>query len=156
MTFIFADCEVHCDRRELRRKGTATHVEPQVFDVLVHLVQHRDRVVSKDELIREVWAGRFVSDDTLTSRVGAARRAIGDTGVEQRLIRTVTRRGFRFVADVQEVSSQCRATKRYVPPSNAMPRAFHIAFDTARLQTACISPSPQPVAARRSSRPPTG
>jgi DNA-binding winged helix-turn-helix (wHTH) protein/alpha-beta hydrolase superfamily lysophospholipase len=106
LTFIFADCEIHCDRRELLRKGTATHVEPQVFDVLVHLVQHRDRVVSKDELIGEVWAGRFVSDDTLTSRVGAARRAIGDSGVEQRLIRTVSRRGFRFVADVQEVSSQ--------------------------------------------------
>jgi pimeloyl-ACP methyl ester carboxylesterase len=77
-------------------------VEPQVFDVLVHLVQERARVVSKDELIRVVWAGRFVSDDTLTSRVRSARRAIGDTGTEQRLIRTVTRRGFRFVGDVQE------------------------------------------------------
>jgi pimeloyl-ACP methyl ester carboxylesterase len=87
-------------------------VEPQVFDLLLHLAQHRDRVVSKDELIRVVWAGRFVSDDTLTSRVHAARRAIGDTGREQRLIRTVTRRGFRFVADVQEV-----------PGSHALPSA---------------------------------
>jgi pimeloyl-ACP methyl ester carboxylesterase/DNA-binding winged helix-turn-helix (wHTH) protein len=79
------------------------HVEPQVFDVLVHLVQHRNRVVSKDELIRVVWAGRFVSDATINSRVAAARRAVGDNGADQRLIRTVTRRGFHFVAGVQEV-----------------------------------------------------
>ena len=113
MTLVFGDCEIHCGRRELRRKGTVTHVEPQVFDVLVYLVQHRDRVVSKEELIRVVWDGRFVSDDTLTSRVGAARRAIGDTGAEQQLIRTVTRRGFRFVGDVREE-----------PDTNATPAAI--------------------------------
>jgi DNA-binding winged helix-turn-helix (wHTH) protein len=73
MTFVLGNCEIHCDRRELHRSGTVVHVEPQVFDVLVHLVRHRDRVVSKEELIRTVWEGRFVSDDTLTSRVNAAR-----------------------------------------------------------------------------------
>jgi DNA-binding winged helix-turn-helix (wHTH) protein/pimeloyl-ACP methyl ester carboxylesterase len=97
MIFTFGSCEIDCDRRELRRHGAVTHVEPQVFDVLVHFVQHQDRVVSKDELVRAVWEGRFVSDDTITSRVSAARRAIGDSGAEQRLIRTVPRRGFRFV-----------------------------------------------------------
>ena len=102
MTFVFGNCEIHCDRRELHRNGSLIRVEPQVFDVLVHLVRHRDRVVSKEELIRAVWDGRVVSDDALTSRVSAARRAIGDTGAEQRLIRTVTRRGFRFVGDVRE------------------------------------------------------
>src|SRR5262245_15020270 len=102
MTFVFGTCQIDCDRRELYRQGAVKHVEPQVFDVLVHLVQHRERVVSKDELIRAVWDGRFVSDDTLTSRVSAARRAIGDTGAEQQLIRTVTRRGFRFVGEVRE------------------------------------------------------
>ena len=102
MTFVFGNCEIHCGRRELHRNGTLIRVEPQVFDVLVHLVRHRDRVVSKEELIRAVWDGRVVSDDALTSRVSAARRAIGDTGAEQRFIRTMTRRGFRFVADVQE------------------------------------------------------
>jgi DNA-binding winged helix-turn-helix (wHTH) protein/pimeloyl-ACP methyl ester carboxylesterase len=102
MTFVFENCELDSERRELHRAGAIAHVEPQVFDVLVHLVRNRDRVVSKDELIRDVWNGRFVSDDTLTSRVSAARRAIGDTGTEQRLIRTVTRRGFRFVGDVRE------------------------------------------------------
>ena len=102
MTLVFADCEIDCDRRELRRTGRSTHLEPQVFDLLVHLARHRDRVVSKEELIRAVWDGRSISDDTLTSRVGAARRAIGDTGADQRLIRTVTRRGFRFVGEVRE------------------------------------------------------
>jgi DNA-binding winged helix-turn-helix (wHTH) protein/pimeloyl-ACP methyl ester carboxylesterase len=110
MTFIFENCEIDCDRRELSRKGTVTHVEPQVFDVLVHLVRHRDRVVSKEELIRDVWDGRFVSDDTLTSRVSAARRAVGDTGAEQRLIRTVTRRGFRFVGEVREENAGAAPT----------------------------------------------
>ena len=86
-------------------RGRSTHLEPQVFDLFVYLVRHRDRVVSKEELIRAVWDGRFISDDTLTSRVGAARRAIGDTGADQRLIRTLARRGFRFVGEVREEPS---------------------------------------------------
>ena len=104
MTFVFADCEIDRDRRELRRTGRAVHVEPQVFDLLIHVVRHRDRVVSKEELIDAVWRGRAISDDTLTSRVSAARRAIGDSGAEQRLIRTIPRRGFRFVGDVRDQS----------------------------------------------------
>ena len=105
MTFVFGDCEVHCERRELSRTGARVHVEPQVFDLLVYLVQHRERVVSKAELIDSVWQGRSISDDALTSRVSAARRAIGDNGAEQRLIRTVPRRGFRFVGQVREPSN---------------------------------------------------
>ena len=69
MTLVFADCEINSDRRELHRTGRSTHLEPQVFDLLVHLVRHRNRVVSKEELIRAVWDGRAISDDTLTSRV---------------------------------------------------------------------------------------
>src|SRR4029450_8731788 len=99
MMFRFGNCELDCNRRELHRNGIVTHVEPQVFDVLVYLMRHRDRIVSKEELIRTVWDGRILSDDTLTSRVSAARRAIGDTGAEQRLIRTVTRCGFRFLGE---------------------------------------------------------
>jgi DNA-binding winged helix-turn-helix (wHTH) protein/alpha-beta hydrolase superfamily lysophospholipase len=101
MTFVFDGCEVHAERRELSRDGSLIHVEPQVFDVLLYLVRHRDRVVSKEELIEAVWQGRFISDDTLTSRISAARRAIGDNGAAQRLLRTVRRRGFRFVGDVR-------------------------------------------------------
>ncbi|HEV3386273.1 MAG TPA: winged helix-turn-helix domain-containing protein, partial [Gemmata sp.] len=72
-----------------------------MFDLLIHLLTHRDRVVSKDDLFASVWAGRVVSDSTLTSRINAARRAIGDSGEDQKLIRTVARKGFRFVGSVQ-------------------------------------------------------
>jgi len=102
MAYVFADCELDCERRELLRNGTAVHLEPQVFDVLVHLVRNHDRVVTREELLQAVWHGRIVSEDALTSRISAARRAIGDTGADQRLIRTVQRRGFHFVADVHE------------------------------------------------------
>jgi DNA-binding winged helix-turn-helix (wHTH) protein/pimeloyl-ACP methyl ester carboxylesterase len=127
MTFEFEDCEIHCDRRELSRAGSVVHVEPQVFDVLVHLVQHRDRVVGKDELIRVVWEGRAVSDDALSSRVAAARKAIGDTGAEQRLIRTVTRRGFRFVGEARAVPDSA-ATPPAAPPRASVPVPQHIRF----------------------------
>src|SRR5262245_52015210 len=106
MAYVFADCELDCERRELRRDGTIVHLEPQVFDVLVHLIRNRDRVVTKGELLQAVWNGRAVSDDALTSRIGAARRAIGDTGEQQQLIRTLPRRGFRFVGKVRQEPSQ--------------------------------------------------
>jgi TolB-like protein/cytochrome c-type biogenesis protein CcmH/NrfG len=76
-------------------------VEPQVFDLVVHLMENRDRVVSKDELIDKIWHGRSVSESTLTSRINAARKAIGDSGANQALIRTIARKGFRFVGAVQ-------------------------------------------------------
>tara|TARA_R110002167_G_scaffold124556_2_gene304051 strand:- start:105 stop:1718 length:1614 start_codon:yes stop_codon:yes gene_type:complete len=85
---------------ELRRQGKTVALEPQVFNVLWHLMQNRDRIVSKDDLIEAVWDGRAVSDTTLSSRIFALRRAVGDTGERQNVIRTIPRRGFRFVADV--------------------------------------------------------
>jgi TolB-like protein len=88
------------DVRELSCGGRVISVEPQVFDLLVHLLENRDRVVSKDDLIDKIWGGRIVSDSTLTSRINAARRAIGDNGAEQALIRTVPRKGVRFVGPV--------------------------------------------------------
>ena len=87
---------------ELRRDGLAVSLEPQAFDVLVHLVRHRDRVVPKEELMDEVWGGRFVSDTAVTSRIKQVRRALGDDGHTQRVIRTLHGRGYRFVADVEE------------------------------------------------------
>ena len=89
------------DRRELRRAGVLVAVEPQVFDLIDYLVQHRERVVTKDDLLDAVWNGRIVSESTLTSRINAARRALDDSGDAQRLIRTVARKGFRFVGAVQ-------------------------------------------------------
>jgi len=85
---------------ELCQHGEPVPIEPQVFNVLLHLVRHRDQIVSRDELIAAVWDGRAVSDTTLSSRIFAVRRAVGDTGEAQDVIRTISRRGFRFVADV--------------------------------------------------------
>ena len=98
--FFFGNHKLDTDRRELHRGSTPVAVEPQVFDLLMYLVENRDRVVSKDDLIASVWRGRNVSDSTLSSRMNAARRAIGDNGEEQRLIRTIPRRGVRFVGEM--------------------------------------------------------
>jgi TolB-like protein/tetratricopeptide (TPR) repeat protein len=98
--FLFEDQVLDADRRELACAGEGVSLEPQVFDVLLYLVEHRDRVVGKDELFDKVWDGRIVSESTLTSRINAVRRAIRDTGKDQRLLRTVPRKGFRFVGDV--------------------------------------------------------
>jgi TolB-like protein len=100
--FVFGDHVLDVDRRELRRDAELIAIEPQVFDVLVYLVQNRDRVVSKDDLLATVWGGRIVSDSTLTTRITTVRKAIGDSGDAQRLIRTSPRKGFRFVGVVQE------------------------------------------------------
>ena len=101
MIFAFGDRELDTDTLELRRAGAAVGVEPQVFDVLCYLVMHRDRVVRKEELLDEVWGDRFVSESALTSRIKDARRAVGDDGHRQAVIRTVHGRGYRFVAPVE-------------------------------------------------------
>jgi DNA-binding winged helix-turn-helix (wHTH) protein len=91
--FIFGDYVLDPDRRELTRGSEAIAVGPQVFDLLLHLVRNREHVVSKDELLDVVWDGRIVSESTLTSHINAARKAVGDSGQEQRLIRTIARKG---------------------------------------------------------------
>ena len=92
MTFVFGDYAVNQDRRELTRGSSVIPTGPQVFDLLVYLVQNRARVVSKDDLLQAVWRGRIVSESTLTSHINALRKAVGDSGAEQRLIRTVSRK----------------------------------------------------------------
>lgn len=99
MRLRFRDCVLDLERLELLRNGVRVPVEPQVFEVLAYLIRNQDRVVGVDELFETVWRGRIVSLSTLTSRVSAARVAIGDTGGEQKLIRTVSRRGYRFVGE---------------------------------------------------------
>ena len=99
MIYRFGAFALDTELFELRRDGVPVAVEPQVFGVLRHLIENRDRVVSKDDLIASVWQGRIVSDATLNSRINAARRAVGDSGKIQAVIRTLPRRGFRFVAD---------------------------------------------------------
>ena len=109
MQFLFDDHTLDTDRRELRRGSEPIAVEPQVFDLLVYLVRNRDRVVSKDDLIASVWGGRIVSDSTLTSRINAARKAVRDSGELQKLIRTIPRKGLRFVGTVRTHQNECRA-----------------------------------------------
>lgn len=98
--YRFEDCELDPGAFELRRGGEVVRVEPQVFDVLAYLLTHRDRVVPKAELLEAVWGDRFVGESALTSRIKAARRAVGDDGRNQRIIVTVHGRGYRFVAPV--------------------------------------------------------
>ena len=101
MIYLFENYSLDTDRRELRRGGHLVAVEPQVFDLLRYLICNRERVVSKDDLIAEVWKGRIVSESTLSSRITAVRHAVGDTGEKQRLVRTAPRKGYRFVGEVR-------------------------------------------------------
>src|SRR4051794_41071417 len=102
MRLHFDQCVLDTERRELRRGLAPVPVQPQVFDLLVYLIENRGRVVSKDDLLNAVWNGRIVSESTLISRINAARRAIGDDGDQQRLIRTIARKGVRFVGEVEK------------------------------------------------------
>jgi TolB-like protein len=108
LRYLFEECALDMDRRELRRGTTPVAIEPQVFDLLVYLIQHRDRVVSKDDLLASIWHGRAISESALFNRLNAARSAIGDTGARQTLIKTLPRRGLRFVGAVRE--------EEYSPP----------------------------------------
>jgi TolB-like protein len=100
LIYEFGNCCLDAQLMELRQGGKIVHTEPQVFDLLLFLIENRGRVVDRDEVFAAVWRGRIVSDTTLSSRVNAARRAVGDDGRRQEVIRTVQRRGFRFVATV--------------------------------------------------------
>lgn len=119
------------ERRELTLRTQAVTVGPQVFDLLLHLIRNRDRVVSKDELLQAVWSGRIVSESTITSHINAVRKAVGDSGEDQRLVRTIARKGFRFVGEVEQTGDARqpaglgiveRATGQTVePPSTPLP-----------------------------------
>jgi DNA-binding winged helix-turn-helix (wHTH) protein len=102
LLYLFEDYALDTSRRELRRGAVLVSLEPQVFDLLAYLIQNRQRVVSKDDLIASIWDGRIVSESALSNRINAVRSAIGDNGEDQRLIGTVVRKGVRFVGDVHE------------------------------------------------------
>lgn len=106
MIYRFDAFELDTAAQELRRDGVVQAVEPQVFALIVFLVENRDRVVSRDDILEAIWQGRIVSEAALSSRVKAARQAIGDDGQAQRLIRTLHKRGFRFVGDVATAEKQ--------------------------------------------------
>jgi len=101
LPFVFEDYLLDEERRELTLRGQVVAVGPQVFDLLLLFVNNPDRVISKDDLLKAVWNGRIVSESTITSHINAVRKAIGDTGEEQRLVRTVARKGYRFVGQIK-------------------------------------------------------
>src|SRR5215470_572939 len=104
MRYVFAEYELDTRLYELRHAGQPCQLEPQVFNVLLYLIQHRDRVVTKDELLEQLWPHQFISEGTLNHRVMTARKTIGDSGRAQRCIKTVHGRGYRFIAEVRAVA----------------------------------------------------
>jgi TolB-like protein len=103
MIYVFENFELDEEQAELRREGERVPVEPQVFELIKLLISARDRVVARDEIFEVIWDNRIVSDAALSSRIRDARKAIADDGTQQRLIRTVQRRGLRFIGDVREL-----------------------------------------------------
>lgn len=132
MTFLFGDMVLDSERRELRSGSALIPIEPQVFDILNFLIRNRDRVVSKDDLLTAIWGGRLVSDSAIAARINAARRALGDSGEQQHWIRTIARKGFRFVGDVSEdvgsrsLTSGAKAPDQQAP--NGISRDQEITF----------------------------
>jgi TolB-like protein len=123
LRYLFEEYAFDTDRRELHRGPEVISVAPQVFDLLDYLIRNRERVVSKDDLINAIWNGRSVSDAALTTRLNAVRSAIGDSGDEQRLIKTLPRKGFRFVATVREAQGPAGgevANNRVEPAKQAL------------------------------------
>src|SRR5215207_4177806 len=110
MIFRINRCTVDTTAFELRRDGEVVAVQPQVFDLLVLLLENHDRVVTKDEIFERIWKNRIVSDAALSSRIKAIRQALGDDGTEQGCIRTIRRRGFRVVAPVEEIAADAPET----------------------------------------------
>ena len=140
MIYAFADCELDLDRFELRRGGTPLGVEPQVFDVLVLLTRERHRVVTKEEILDAVWGDRFVSESALTSRIKALRRAVGDTGKAQQVVRTVHGRGYQLVAPVEERAEGAEGSVSIdVPPQEIR---FCMTDDDVRLAYATMGSGP--------------
>lgn len=125
MIFAFGPYELDTRLFELRHHGAVCPVEPQVFDVLAYLAEHRDRVVAKEELLEKLWPDRFVSETTLTSRVKAARKAVADDGKTQSVIRTLHGRGYRFVAEVVTAETGENVVRPSAPvPAASRPAGF--------------------------------
>jgi TolB-like protein len=135
LRFVFENHVLDLERRELRRGSALVRLDPQVFDLLIYLIENRHRVVSKDDILAAVWAGRIVSESTLASRINGARNAIGDDGKAQNLIRTAPRKGFRFVGDVR------------VEPSDHLSTPIGLAKDSATESLSALPLSDRPAIA---------
>lgn len=145
MIFAFSVYELDLDRRELRRAGTPLRIEPKVFDLLVYLLQHHDRFVSRQDLHDYLWPNQFVSEHALTYCVAEARKAVGDSGRTQGLIKTIHGRGYCFIAPLLE-----RPTIEVPPPTPVVTRPPSMYASTAAL----VQEDPAPVSPDVSDAPP--
>ncbi len=123
-SIAFDEFEIDPARGELRRAGAPVAIEPQVLDLIAHLAGRPGQIVTRDELIAHVWGGRIVSDSAISTRINAARAALGDDGAAQRLIKTVPRRGFRFEVAVRDAAGAPPPT-RDKPSVAVLPPALH-------------------------------
>jgi TolB-like protein/DNA-binding winged helix-turn-helix (wHTH) protein len=146
MRYFFEDCVLDTDRRELRRGPNVVPTTPQVLDLLEYLIRSRDRVVSKDDLVNAIWNGRIVSDAALTTRLNAVRRAIGDSGEQQRLIKTFPRKGFRFVGAVHDEDRRPGTAM----VSDALAELSKLAHAAGKVAASVPDPSERIVGKRRS------
>ena len=146
MRYFFEDCALDTDRRELRRGPDVVPTTPQVLDLLEYLIRSRDRVVSKDDLVNAIWNGRIVSDAALTTRLNAVRRAIGDSGEQQRLIKTFPRKGFRFVGAVHDEDRRPGTAA----VSDALAELSKLAHAAGKVAASVPDPSERIVGKRRS------
>ncbi|HMK10484.1 MAG TPA: alpha/beta fold hydrolase [Acidimicrobiales bacterium] len=142
MRYAFGDTLLDTTRYSLYRNEEPQHVEPQVFDVLTHLVHNRDRVVSKNELLDEIWGHQFVTESALTTRIKQLRQAVGDTGKEQRIVQTIHGRGYRFIAPVVEVADAVERPKLAVPEELRQDIHFCTTSDGTQLAYATIGSGP--------------
>jgi len=137
LIYLFGDRSLDVDRRELRHGTDVAAVEPQVFDLLEYLIRNRERVVGGRELMTAVWGKRIISESTLSSRISAARRAIGDSGERQSLIRTISRKGFRFIGGVREEQGPNLASGAAMSVSAASKHALGPVPRSAQTVTFC-------------------
>jgi pimeloyl-ACP methyl ester carboxylesterase/DNA-binding winged helix-turn-helix (wHTH) protein len=140
--YVFEGSVLDTTRYELSRDGELVHVEPQVFDVLAYLLQHRDRVVTKAELLEVVWGHQFVSESALTTRIKQLRQAVGDSGREQRTVLTVHGRGYRFAAPVEELPGTTERVELPVPKELHQEIHLCTASDGTRLAYATVGSGP--------------
>lgn len=142
MNYQFDAFTVDASVRELTVNGSAVKIEPKVFELLLHLIKHRDRVVSKDELVDKVWSGRFISDAAMSSAVRSLRRALGDDGKTQRFVKTLHSHGFRFIAPVAGDGAKHTATLKSVEDPPAQEIRFCRSADDTRIAYAVAGKGP--------------
>lgn len=142
MIYGFNDYEIDIQCYELRRTGEPCKVEPKAFDLLVYLIQHRDRAVTRDELVEHVWAGGSISDAVLSHHIMVARKAVGDDGRTQRVIKTVHGRGYRFIAAAGEVAEARDVQRSVSTPLTCCPDPTPAAHAAGVVQTGFVPEPP--------------